>query len=204
MNIFFSIIIGIIVGAIPFNYIYYKLLHNQISYDKLHVNSFSKSDVIIFLVFVFTKGFLSANLPVFLLNGGYEETVFSVITAMIFSFYLPVNKQYDIKSFVFLTGLLILFNPLLLIILTAVWLILLIYKRKRIFADIFSLVLIFILIITYSDILNENCYPPAESNLFFSVTFIIIFLLQLSVYFKEIKSLVNSTKKTENSENESN
>lgn len=205
MILILSALTGIIVGALPLNKFLFKFFQSKNAghQDEQHNLPFSLKFLLVSADFI--KGFFAANLPVFVFYGGFYSTVISIAAFLATMHYLPWAKKYNMHSIAPIAGALILFNPLLDLAYFAMWIILLIYKRRIIFADIFANTLIIILLVTYFDIFNKNSYPSASEDYHLLISFSIIFLIQLSSYYSDIKRLfLASNKSLRKPDNESN
>ena len=204
MILFFSALTGFILGALPLNKFILNIVKKSNPDFSYKVSEVPLVFKIVIISVDFILGFLAANIPVFIFYGGFYATVISIAAMLAASNYLPWKKQYNLKSIATIEGALLLFNPVLFFAYLAMWLILLVYKRRIIFADIFTNTLVIILLITYSDIFNKNSYPSADKDFHLMIAFIVIFLIQLSSYYLDIKFLLLASKKSlRKSENES-
>lgn len=172
---------GFVIGIIPVQNLILK--NKNITADGLSL----KHKLILFCA-DFIKGFAGANLLVFFYYNGFTETVVSIFAILLANLIIEVKRKTIFKSPAVILGALLWFNYLFFFAWFVIWILLLIYKRKSFFANMFSSLLIIIMVVLYADRFNSNCNPPAETELIFTISSIVLIILQAGIYYKNFIS----------------
>ncbi|NLT51610.1 MAG: hypothetical protein GXX85_11910 [Ignavibacteria bacterium] len=180
-HLILNFLAGFAIGIIPVQYLILKNI--SITADGL---SF-KYKLILFCT-DFVKGFAGANLLVFFYYNGFAETVVSIFALLLANLIIEVKRKTVFNSPAVILGALLWFNYLFFFAWFVIWILLLIYKRKSFFANTFSALLMMIMVVLYADRFNSNCNPPAESDLIFIISSLVLIILQAGIYYKNFIS----------------
>ncbi len=198
MEYILSLLIGYLFGSIPTAYILLKKAKNiditeAGSKNMGAMNSYKVSASGYIATAVLIIDALKGFIPVLIVNNLFGDSFSSAalaLNAAVFAHcYTPWLKFKGGKGLATAAGGSLLIAPSVLIIWLVFWVISFIFKKHINFANLFATVLTGLISITSAEILNTEkwfTFSPADSNLTFSLTVVIMLLIILSKHGEEI------------------
>ncbi|MBN1300332.1 MAG: glycerol-3-phosphate acyltransferase [Melioribacteraceae bacterium] len=206
MEYLVSAFLGYLIGSLPTAYIILKHFKevditkngsNNVGALNSYKVSNSKFIGAVVLVIDLLKGIAAVYLTRIFFSDSFETASLSLIAAVLAHNYSPWIKFKGGRGLATAAGGVLIFEPVILIIWIALWLISFLYKKHIHFSNIIASLFSGILAITSAEILNSEKWfasPPAETNFIFYSLNIILMLIILSRHMDSIKSYFSSIK----------
>lgn len=204
MEFVISIIIGYLIGSIPTAYLILKRKGKNITREGSGnvgaLNSYevsgSKLLGVAVLLIDFAKGAAAVYFIKLIMPNEFIYPMLGLLAAVFAHCYSPWIKFKGGRGLATAAGGSVLLSPLVAILWILMWVIAYIFRKDIHFGNIAATILTAALAATSGHIFNKYAFPPAQSELLYSITVVLMMVIILSRHIEPLKVWINRNKKS--------